>query len=422
MPQDVINDDAQPEDESVTQAAEQAANDEGSGAAVEGIQQGCRGWVELDSRYWHVDALGVSASIEVHRVTAGTPGGDDEQTELLETHEVHYSAEAGERLDDPSSPADALVDGNCRILFGGDEGFEAGQHYRLKMTPRDNPDNARKYIILPVVVDAANIQQIPEDMPAAERQGRQAIADSDTGRQSLPLTLPTTVDRFLRVPDDSASGSAQWTTAAFVMPCADADRPHKVDLRWIHYCNPHDFVYDHLLDLEGGFVNHPDDPGGATNMGVTIATWEGFAQPLFGIVGTVATLRNITEDQVYEISLEGYWRKYRCDEINFCPLAIQYLDFCFNGGANGVRVLQRAVNVVANAQGKQNWKTTVDGGIGPNTVKQTNRIIECGHCEALYIAYREQRLIRYDELVAGNERLRTFLRGWRNRANEFNEF
>lgn len=51
-----------------------------------------------------------------------------------------------------------------------------------------------------------------------------------------------------------------------------------------------------------------------------------------------------------------------------------------------------------------------------------NRIIECGHGAALYIAYRERRIARYRAIAANNPSQNRFLRGWQNRANEFDEF
>ena len=421
MPQDLNDfDDDQTPPQGVTRAAEQAAEAQGSASPVEATEQGCRGWIELDSRYWHVNDLGVSATIEVHRITAGTPGQPDEQTELVETHVLHHAQEAGLRIDPPSAPDAALTDGNCRILLGGEEGYESGHSYRLKLTPRDNPDNAKKYPILPVAITAEDVGNDPALTNA--QVGRRVIPDPNTGQRptTSPLPLTDTVDQYLRVHEDRTAGAAQWASPAFRMPCADATQPHRVEMRWIHYCNPREFIYGHLLDLEGGFVDDPVDRGGATNMGITIATWQQYSQELFGIPGTVETLRNITEEQVYEITLAGYWRRFWCDRINHCPLAIQYLDTCFNGG--GVIVLQRAINVVADAQGKPHWRTGEDGNIGPGTLLAANRIIECGHGAALYIAYRERRIARYHAIVASDPSQNRFLRGWLNRANEFNEF
>ena len=195
MPQDLTDlDDDGTAPQGVTRAAEQAADEQGSAGPVEATEQGCRGWIELDSRYWHVNDLGVSATIEVHRITGGTPGQPDEQTTLVDTHVLHYAQEAGFRIDPPSAPDAALTDGNCRILLGGDEGYPSGHFYRLKLTPRDNPDNAKKYVILPVAItagDAGNDAALTGD-----QVGRRVIPDPATGQRPVtsPLPLTDTVD------------------------------------------------------------------------------------------------------------------------------------------------------------------------------------------------------------------------------------
>ncbi|PZO66836.1 MAG: hypothetical protein DI498_05310 [Paracoccus denitrificans] len=51
-----------------------------------------------------------------------------------------------------------------------------------------------------------------------------------------------------------------------------------------------------------------------------------------------------------------------------------------------------------------------------------NRIIECGHGAALYVAYRERRIARFRGIAAANPSQNRFLRGWLNRANQFDEF
>ena len=216
-PNDSDDDETPPQ--GVTRAAERAADAQGSASPVEATEQGCRGWIELDSRYWHVNDLGVSVTIEVHRITAGTPGQADEQTELVDTHVLHYAQEAGLRIDPPSAPAAALTDGNCRILLGGEAGYESGHSYRLKLTPRDNPDNAKKFVILPVAITAGDAGN--DAALTGAQVGRRVIPDPNTGERptTSPLPLTDTVDQYLRLHQDRTTGAAQWASRAFPMPC-----------------------------------------------------------------------------------------------------------------------------------------------------------------------------------------------------------
>ena len=92
-------------------------------------------------------------------------------------------------------------------------------------------------------------------------------------------------------------------------------------------CDPEAFFYSKILIHEGGFVNHPKDPGGATNKGVIIDTWKQYSEKLFGIKPSVESLKEMTDEQAYRIFLEGYWKKSLANKINNCAIAFQFVDF-----------------------------------------------------------------------------------------------
>jgi lysozyme family protein len=107
-----------------------------------------------------------------------------------------------------------------------------------------------------------------------------------------------------------------------------------------------------VLVHEGGFADHPDDPGGATMKGVTLATFRRF----FGTDKTKDDLRNITDAQLATIYRAGYWDKCRCDRL---PSGVDYgvFDAAVNSGPGRAAIwLQAAVGAVR------------DGGIGPETL------------------------------------------------------
>ncbi len=109
---------------------------------------------------------------------------------------------------------------------------------------------------------------------------------------------------------------------------------------------------DRVLEHEGGFANHPDDPGGATMKGVTLRVFRRF----FGEDKTVAQLKRITKRQLREIYRTDYWDKCRCDVL---PSGVDYavFDAAVNSGPGNAAIwLQTAVDAVR------------DGGIGPNTL------------------------------------------------------
>jgi len=106
-----------------------------------------------------------------------------------------------------------------------------------------------------------------------------------------------------------------------------------------------------MLKSEGGFVNHPSDPGGMTNLGVTKATWENWV----GRESDEAEMR-LTPEKVEPLYKKKYWDAVRGDEL---PMGLDYLmfDFAVNAGSGrAIKTLQTAVGV------------TPDGGFGPMTM------------------------------------------------------
>ena len=113
-----------------------------------------------------------------------------------------------------------------------------------------------------------------------------------------------------------------------------------------------------VFAVEGGYVNHPSDPGGATNHGITerVARQNGYT----------GSMRDLTRDRAAEI----YERQY-IEQPGFLPLveidaavAEEVIDTAVNmGPARPSRFFQRAVNATCNTS------LQVDGKIGPQTVK-----------------------------------------------------
>lgn len=101
----------------------------------------------------------------------------------------------------------------------------------------------------------------------------------------------------------------------------------------------------HVLQFEGGFVDHPRDPGGATNKGVTIATYRAWKPG-----ATVADLKRITDAEVAAIYKAWYWQPVRGD--NLPPgLDLVAFDAAVNSGpSRGAKWLQQALGVQADGQ------------------------------------------------------------------------
>jgi Putative secretion activating protein len=165
-----------------------------------------------------------------------------------------------------------------------------------------------------------------------------------------------------------------------------------------------------LLKHEGGFVNDPADPGGATNKGVTLGTFQQCAQRLLNLAPTLDNLKALTDAQAGTIYKALYWDKVRGDEITLQPLANIVFDFQVNAGANASKLLQRVLNDLGATP-----PLAVDGAIGPGTM----RALSAADAKAVYARYKQGRKDYYTNLVNQRPSLNKFLKGWLNRVDSF---
>lgn len=108
-----------------------------------------------------------------------------------------------------------------------------------------------------------------------------------------------------------------------------------------------------LLHHEGGFVNHPQDPGGMTNLGVTKAVYDKW----IGRESTKTEMMDLKPDDVAPIYKKNYWDKVRGDDL---PSGVDWcaFDWAVNSGSGRpAKAIQRAVGA------------TPDGAIGPMTLQ-----------------------------------------------------
>lgn len=173
-----------------------------------------------------------------------------------------------------------------------------------------------------------------------------------------------------------------------------------------------------IVAREGGYVNDPDDPGGATNFGVTIHTMRRLGLDLDrdGTV-TEADVRALTRQQAVDIFIEHYFQRPRISEL---PEAIQpsVFDMYVNAGSNAVRILQRLL-------GEMRIEVVVDGIIGPQTIGASARAFEAAP-DHLADAYGIARRNYYYSLADRRPSSRKYARrrdggkgGWIVRAEEF---
>lgn len=169
-----------------------------------------------------------------------------------------------------------------------------------------------------------------------------------------------------------------------------------------------------IVAREGGFVNDPDDPGGATNFGVTIHTLRRLRP---GQRVTVQDVRALTREQAIEIYIDHYFTRPRIAELPE-PLWASVFDMYVNSGANAVRILQRLFV-------QMGQQVVVDGVIGPQTIAAAHRAFDMAPAH-LVDAYGIARRDYYYSIADRRPASRKFARrrdggkgGWITRAEEF---
>jgi lysozyme family protein len=173
-----------------------------------------------------------------------------------------------------------------------------------------------------------------------------------------------------------------------------------------------------IMRREGGFVNDPDDPGGATKHGVTLKTLQGLKRDLTGDGRVdVADVKALSPAEAAEIYVRHYFHAPKLDLLPE-PLQASVFDMQVNAGANAVRILQRLMAAFG-------LPLEDDGVIGPITARTVARAMDAAP-DHLVDAYGIARRAYYYRLADQRPASRKFARardggkgGWIVRAEEF---
>lgn len=149
-----------------------------------------------------------------------------------------------------------------------------------------------------------------------------------------------------------------------------------------------------ILKHKGGYVNHPKDPGGRTNLGVTQKVWEEWVGHPVG----EKEMRALTPDTVAPMYKKKYWDAVKADEL---PTGLDYLmfDFAINAGpGRAAKTMQKAIG------------TTPDGAIGPKTMAA----LKAADPTDLIAKFSMEKELFYKALPT----FATFGKGWLRRVDE----
>ena len=177
-------------------------------------------------------------------------------------------------------------------------------------------------------------------------------------------------------------------------------------------------IAESIVAREGGYVNDPDDPGGATKYGVTIHTMRRLGLDLDGDDAvTEADVRRLTRDQATQIFVDHYFYAPKIDSLP-AVLHATVFDMYVNSGANAVKILQRLIR-------DMRIEVAVDGVIGPQTIRAAHEAAAAAP-DHIADAYGIARRNYYYALADARPASRKYARrrdggkgGWITRAEEF---
>lgn len=159
---------------------------------------------------------------------------------------------------------------------------------------------------------------------------------------------------------------------------------------------------------EGGYSNHPNDPGGPTMKGVTLKTYKAYCKRKGRPAPSIADLKEITQAEVHEIFVSQYWDTVHGDDL---PSGLDYAasDFAFNSGpGQAIKTLQRVLGGLE-----------TDGKYGNHTAAAIKRAVErSGGLAHLIDAYCDARL----KFMRGLKNWSSFKNGWTTRVKEVREW
>ena len=166
-----------------------------------------------------------------------------------------------------------------------------------------------------------------------------------------------------------------------------------------------------IIKREGGYVNHPNDKGGATKYGITLKTLSAFR----GRECSENEIKKLSKSAAELIYRNEYYKRPGIDRL---PQGIQpvVLDMAVNAGPRrAVKILQNTINEFHLLDAE----LIVDGIIGTKTISACADNINKYGANEVVDFYTENRIKFYKRLAKKDETQKVFLKGWINRANEF---
>lgn len=150
-----------------------------------------------------------------------------------------------------------------------------------------------------------------------------------------------------------------------------------------------------------GYANDPDDSGGATMVGVTLATYTEYCRKKGYPRPSAVDLYNIPYARWLDILKTMYWDKWRADEIRSQSVSEILVDWVWMSGKHGIIIPQRLLGV------------TADGVVGPKTIAAVN----AQPSATLFDRLKSERTAFIDRICASRPANNKYKKGWLNRLD-----
>lgn len=183
--------------------------------------------------------------------------------------------------------------------------------------------------------------------------------------------------------------------------------------------SPPDYFLEAMTVLEsheGGYENNPNDRGGPTNEGISLRfmlenNLKAFDDDKDGVIDA-PDVKELTDNQIYEIYRENFWRKGNFEKIQNKNIAIKVFDISVNVGLRtGIKILQKSINELP-----PHPKIKEDGFLGPETLSHVNDKPSTYIQETLLPTYRIECWHHYEKIIEKDPSQKVFRDGWEKRA------
>jgi lysozyme family protein len=180
-----------------------------------------------------------------------------------------------------------------------------------------------------------------------------------------------------------------------------------------------EWALQNVLHHEGGFVDHSDDPGGATDFGISLRFLQGiledndedgFADGDIDRDGDIDVddIRSLDLDDVKKLYKDKFWKVAKCDKIKSEMIATKTFDMAVNmGPSQAWKLVQRGANSLGES-------LKVDGKAGAKTLAAVNSLTDRDFMLITNIRRVQDKF--YESLIVKKPSLASFRLGWRRRA------